>query len=161
MKKKKIYTIAQEKFKFLDSEYGFKLFKRKKEDWGYELIYLNNTTAVKIIYEYGEAYIFIMLYKLNKGKLQENPIQINEDTILYGYGLDDLILLQNPQAIIKPAYEYGKQSEYYDKEMGLSLYISAHAENLKEYAKDILRGDFTIFPELDKIIKDRIKKYSK
>lgn len=160
MNKKNFYTIAKEKFKFLESEYGFKLSKHKRHDWGYELIYLNNTTGVKVIYEYGEAYIFIMLYKLNNGKLPEMPIQIDNSTILYGYGLDDLILHRNPNAIIKPAYEYGEQSVYYDKEMGLSLYISAFAKNLEEYAIDILKGDFAIFPELDKIVKQRVRQYS-
>lgn len=151
--------IAQEQFKFLTSEYGFRLSKCDKEDWGYELIYLNDTTGVKITYEYREAYVFIMLYQLIDGELRENPRSIDDNTILHGYGLDDLIGLRNSQALIKPAFEYGEQSEYYDEEKGLLLYVSAFAENLKIYAKDILGGDFTVFPELDKIVKDRVKKY--
>jgi len=152
--------IAQEQFKFLESEYSFSLSKCKKEDWGYELIYLNDTTGVKITYEYREAYVFIMLYQLIDGELRENPRNIEDNTILHGYGLDDLISLRNSQALIKPAYEYGEQSEYYDQENGLSLYVAAFAGNLKAYAKDILNGDFTIFPDLDKIVKERVKKYN-
>jgi hypothetical protein len=151
--------IAQEQFKFLVSEYDFRLSKCEKEDWGYELIYLNDTTGVKITYEYREAYVFITLYQLEDGELRENPRNIEDNTTLYGYGLDDLIGVRNPQALIKPAFEYGEQSEYYDKEKGLLLYVSAFAENLKTYAKDILGGDFTVFPELDKIVKDRVKKH--
>lgn len=152
--------IAQEQFKFLLSKYDFRLSKCEKEDWGYELIYLNDTTGVKITYEYREAYVFIMLYQLIEGELQDNPRSIEGDTILLGYGLDDLISVRNPQALIKPAYEYGELSEYYDKEKGLSLYVTAFANNLKTSAKDILSGDFTVFPDLDKIVKDRIKKYN-
>jgi len=152
--------IAQEQFKFLESEYGFRLLKCEKEDWGYELIYLNNKTGVKITYEYREAYIFIMLYQLEDGKIVENPKSIDGNATLYGYAMEDLINLRNPDALIKPAYEYGEQSEYYDKENGLSLYVSAFASNLKKYAKDVLDGNFTIFPELEKIVKDRVKKYS-
>ena len=153
--------IAQEQFKFLESEYDFILSKCEKEDWGYELIYMNDTTGVKITYEYREAYVFILLYQLDDGELQENPRDIEENTTLYGYGLDDLISLRNPPALIKPAYEYGEQSEYYDEEKGLLLYVSAFAENLKIYAEDILGGDFTVFLELDKIVRDRVKKYKK
>lgn len=152
--------IAQEQFKFLVSEYDFRLSKCEKEDWGYELIYLNDTTGVKITYEYREAYVFIMLYQLLDGEFQENPRNIEGNTILHGYGLDDLISLRNPQTLIKPAYDYGEQSKYYDEKNGLLLYVSEFAENLKKYAKDILKGDFTIFPELDKIVKERVKKYS-
>ncbi|MBI3143582.1 MAG: hypothetical protein HYZ16_12215 [Bacteroidetes bacterium] len=152
--------IAQEQFKFLESEYSFRLSKCEKEDWGYELIYLNDTTGVKITYEYREAYVFIMLYQLIDGELRENPRSIDNNTILHGYGLDDLISLRNPQALIKPAYNYGEQSKYYDEKNGLLLYVSEFAGNLKRYAKDVLKGDFTIFHELDKIVKERVKKFS-
>lgn len=150
--------IVQEQFKFLESEYGLRLSKCEKEDWGYELTYLNDKTGVKITYEYREAFVFIMLYRLIEGQLKENPRSIGDDTILLGYGLDDLISLRNPQALIKPAYEYGEESEYYDKEKGLSLYVTAFADNLKTFAKDILSGDFKVFPDLDKIVKKRIKR---
>ena len=159
MKGKGFNLIAQEQFKFLESEYNFKLSKCEKEDWGYELIYMNNTTGVKITYEYHEAYIFIMLYRLDEGRLRENPKNIKDNTTLYGYGFDDLINLKNPQALIKPAYEYGEQSKYYNKENGLLQYVSAFSENLKTYAKDVLKGNFTTFSNLDKVVKERVKKY--
>ena len=38
--------IAQEQFKFLESVYSFKLSKCEKENFGYELLYLNDTTGV-------------------------------------------------------------------------------------------------------------------
>ena len=159
MANKDFDVIAKEQFKFLESDFGFRLSKCDKEDWGYELIYLNNTTGVKITYEFREAYIFIILYKLVNGNLIENPRSIQENTILYGYGLDDIISLRNSQALIKPAYQYGKESEYYDKKKGLILYVSAFANNLKEYAADVLSGDFTIFNELDGVVKERANKY--
>lgn len=151
--------IVKEQFKFLETEYSFRLSKYHKESWGHQSIYLNETKGIKIIYEYREAYIFIILYQLKDGKLVENPQSIEDSTILYSYGLDDLIGLRNFQALIRPAFQYGEKSEYYDKENGLSLYMSKFAENLKLYAKDILFGDFTVFSELDKVVKSRIKKY--
>lgn len=159
MANKDFDVITKEQFKFLESNFGFRLSKCDKEDWGYELIYLNKTTGVKITYEFREAYIFIMLYKLVNGNLQENPSSIQEDTILYSYGLDDIISLRNSQALIKPAYQYGEESEYYDKEKGLMLYVSAFAHNLKEYAADVLSGDFQIFNEVDRVVKERANKY--
>lgn len=149
--------IAQEKFKFLESVYSFKLSKCEKENFGYELLYLNDTTGVKITYEYREAYIFIMLYQLIKGELHENPRNIMNNSIIYCYSLDDLIRLRNPKALIRPAYEYEEKSEYYNVADGLSLYVSAFASNLKTYAK----GDFTIFSELNMIVKKRVENYKK
>ncbi len=159
MIKKDFDLIAQEQFKFLESEYGFRLSKNNKENWGFEFIYLNDTTGVKITYEYQEAYIFIMLYQLVDGNLRENPRNIGENTNLYCYDLDDIVRIRNSQALIKPAYEYGKESEYYDKDRGLILYIYDFANNLKTYAKDVLNGDFSIFSILDKTVKERVKRY--
>lgn len=159
MASKDFDVIAKEQFKFLESNFECKLLKCKKEDWGYELIYLNKTTAVKVTYEFQEAYIFIMLYQLVDGNLIENPRNIKVDTILHGYGLDDIINHRNPSVLIKPAYQYGEDSEYYDQQKGLMLYVSAFANNLKEYGTDVLSGDFNIFNELDSIVKERANKY--
>lgn len=159
MTNKDFDIIAKEQFSFLKTEYEFNLLKCDKEDWGYELFYKNNTTGIKITYEYQAAYLFIMVYRLIDGDFCENPRNIKEDTVLYGYGLDDIINLQNADALIKPAYEYGDKSEYYDKDKGLTLYVSAFAKNLKLFSAKILQGDFTIFSDADKIVKERIKTY--
>lgn len=159
MASKDFDIIAKEQFSFLQSEFKFQLMNCTKMDWGYELFYKNDTTGVKITYEFQAAYIFIMIYRLINGEFCENPRNINENTVLNGYGLDDIISVQNPEALIKPAYEYGESSEYYDKEKGLMLYISAFAKNLKLFGKEVLRGDFSIFSDTDKIVKDRIRTY--
>lgn len=159
MPKKNFYTISREKFNFLECDYNFTFSKCTKEDWGYELIYKNDTTGVKITYEYREAYIFIKLCELINGEIQEPPRNIQDDDTLHCYGLDDLITICSPQDMIKPAYEYGDESIYYDRENGLTLYVSAFAKNLKLYGEDILKGNFKAFSELDKIVKRRAKLY--
>lgn len=59
----------------------------------------------------------------NQSRLQNYNIEF------LGFGLDDLINLRNPQDLIKPAYEYGEDSIYYNKQDGVLLYISAFADN--------------------------------
>jgi hypothetical protein len=150
-------TIIENQFLFLVSDYNFHLIKSYSENWGCVSVYLNNVVGVKITYEYREAYLFIMLYKLIDGKLVENPIKINLNSDLNGYSLDDVIKLRNPADLVKPAYEYGSKSEFYDEKNGLTLFVSIFANNLKKYASDILHGDFSLFEKLDIIVKDRVK----
>jgi hypothetical protein len=159
MQDKNFEEIVKKEFKFLESKFEFKLYKSKEEDWGYKIIYLNKTTGVKITYEYRESYLFIMLYRLVDGKIVENPRNINEETTLFGYALDDIIKLHNPSALIGSTYKYSNDSKCHDKENGMSYYISDYARNLEKYAKDVLTGDFTIFPSLDKLVKERAEKY--
>ncbi len=157
MANKNFDFIAKESFLFLENDHYLNLSSCVEKNWGYELIYLNQTTAVKVSYEFQEAYIFIMLYKLVDGKLIYNPIEINAQTELHGYSLDDLLLIKNPSVIIKPAYLYGEESTYYNKENGLELFVNAFANNLKEYAKDVLNGNFKIFEALEIVVKERAK----
>ncbi len=159
MASKKFDQIAKELFNFLIADYSFKLAECREEEWGYNLIYMNNTTGVKIVYEFREAYIFIMLYKLVDGKLIENPRSIKDDTVLYGYGLDDIVNLKNAKDSMKPTYEYGDESEYYDKENGMTLYVLKFADNLRKYANEVLNGNFDIFMKVDKIVKERARRY--
>lgn len=150
-------VIAKEKFSFLVSDFDFKLIESHKHNWGYQIVYVNKVTGVKVTYEYREAYIFVELCELIDKKIIDNPLNIKEDSVLHCYGLDDLINIRNPSELVKPAYEYGKTSKYYDSQNGLALYVSAFADNLREYASDILLGDFSIFRELDNIVKTRAK----
>ena len=58
---------------------------------------------------------------------------------------------------VRPPKE-DEQSKHFKENDGLSSYTAAFSDNLKTHAKDVLSGDFTIFPELDKIVKERAKK---
>ena len=156
MAKMDIKTCIEEEFSFLESEYNFACSRSEKIDGGFEFEYLNSTTGVCITYEFREAYIFIMLYRLIGGKLIKNPFRIGLDTSLNGYGLDDFILINDPSAMVKPAYQYGEQSEFYTGKDGLRQYCKLFAINLKRFGERILAGDFTEFSEAQKIVRARI-----
>ncbi|WP_061218404.1 hypothetical protein [Leptospira weilii] len=158
MKKPSFDILVKKYFKFLELDYNFRFIKSKRERWGYEILYLNQTTGVKIVYEYREAYIFIFLYRLIDGELIENPGNINENTLIYGFSLGDIINIKNPSALLKPTYEYPENSHYHDKENGWNQYISDFANNLKQYANDVLAGNFEIFEKVDPIVKERAKR---
>lgn len=155
MKKEPIEIILRKQFKFLESDYGFSLSSSggSKELAYYNLIYLNHTTGVDITFELRESYISIMLYKLVNGKLIENPYEITKKTIFHGISLDSVVFCRNPKAVMKAYYNY----DYSDKKEGIPLYVAAYANNLKEYASDILSGDFRIFAKAAKIERKVLK----
>ena len=85
--------------------------------------YKNPSTGVKIIYETHHAYITIFLYRLINDEIIENPRIIDKNVELNCFALDDVLLLRNKASILKPAYEYGENSKYYDKENGFKTYV--------------------------------------
>ena len=159
MRNNSFEKIVKKEFKFLESKFACTLYKSSKEDWGYEMIYINKTTGVKIIHEFRESDIFILLYQLVDGELIEDARNIKDDTVILSHGLDDIVNIRNSSALIRPTYKYAVDSKYHDKDHGMSYYVADYAKNLEKYANDVLMGDFTIFPTLDKIVKERAKKY--
>ncbi|UOG32738.1 hypothetical protein [Leptospira noguchii] len=158
MKRPSFDVLIKKYFKFLELDYKFHFVKSKKESWGYEILYLNETTGVKIVYEYREAYIFIFLYRLIDGKLIEDPGEIVQNTKLNSFSLGDIVNIRNPSALLKATYEYPENSKYFNKEKGWEMYVSDFAENLKNYANDVLNGNFEIFVKVDPIVKERAKR---
>lgn len=154
-----LFKITQNIFSFLEDDYGCELKKSVKEGWGFEVLYSNLTTGIKVQCEYREACLFIYLYKLIDGELIENPRNIRFDSELTGFDLNDVISLNNSSNIIKPFYsefELNQDSETLIK-LKTFRYILLFAESLYTYANEILRGDFKIFSKLDKIVKNRIE----
>lgn len=150
------------KFQYLKDEYDFTLSKEITEDWGNEIDYINNHLGigVRVTFELRESYIFVSLCRLVNGKIDETPRNIDENTTLNNFSLDDIVRLKNPSAILKALYEYPEDSKYNESEKGFSLYVEAFANNLRKYGSEALKGNFNeLIPKLDKIVRDRAKKY--
>ena len=155
MKKTELEKIFEETFGFLLTDYNFCKTLSKQEEWGYHFIATNSTTGIEIEYEFREAYIQIYVYKLVDGKIVKNVSNaIKNNKPIMGFGLGWIIESVNPADRIKPAYEYGKESSFYDNENGLKNYADFVASKLKRYANDILRGDFSLFGDLDALVKE-------
>ncbi len=160
MRKKKLEQVFEQTFDFLKNEYGFNTILSEREDWGYYFTAINSTTGIEIQYEFKEAFIQIVIYRLIDGKIVKNITNaIKNNEPITGFSLEWILALKNAEAQIKPAYEYGIESKYYEKENGLKNYASIVAERLKEYASDILKGDFSVFSTLDIMVKENYKSY--
>jgi hypothetical protein len=152
-----INDIIRDKFDFLVREFDFKIQKVENLSGGSEFIYLNKMCGVQITYEFREAYLFVTIFKLQQGRLIDNPRPFLLQSKATGVSLDDVIAIKHPGSRMKPVYEYGKNSEFYDEKLGLNRYIAHFAKNLREYGSELLRGDFRIFENIESIMRERSK----
>ena len=160
--KKELKLLFENTFRFLITDYNFNVISTKTDNGGFSLLAKNLTTGVKIIYELREAYIHIILYKLIDGEIVRNTVSaIKNAEPINGFELGWIIELKNPEAQLKPVYEYGIESPFYDEKNGRKNYVEFVADRLKEYAGDILSGDFSTFSTLDKMVKEHCKNYNK
>lgn len=99
MDNKFVFNVCMSHFQFLMTEYKFKLRKKSMKYLGLELAFQNDTTAVKISFEWREQYIFVSLCRLVDGKLVNNPIFIDSNSIINCYGVNTLLKIRAPELI--------------------------------------------------------------
>lgn len=138
-------------FEFLIKKYGFRIKSTQSDNQTYRVVYQNKTTAVKIFFEVRDQWIILSLFRLIDGKIKEAPIIICRDSELNEFYLENLLILRDPET------DDALEKLYSGKVRNFKKVLQLLASGLKKNAEDILKGDFTIFPELEKIVKSRIK----
>jgi hypothetical protein len=144
------FKVCFEKFNFLVTEFGCR--RAVREETGLcQVIYRNKTTAVEIGFEWREQYIYVELYRLVKGKIKENPIMIRPESNLRVFNLEDLLAIRAPEL----AFSSNPPSKPLSNN-DVEKILTDRALALHKYARDISRGDFSVFRELDGIVKRRV-----
>lgn len=157
MRKSKINEVFRNGFIQMLDEYGFSILNEKKEDWGYILEEKNTTTGIRVVYEFKEAHVKIMLYQLVDGKIVDNTIHaIQSGEKISGFSLEHIVAFLNPeevQCIVFPA------ENVVDEQDDLQNYLFELNTKLRKYASSILLGDFSLFDELDTRVKQEYQNY--
>lgn len=141
---------CRKRFKFLEEELGFDPPKRDVGPTYISLTYQNKTTAVRVSFEPVDRGVFVLLSRLVNGKIPKYPIFITSGTKLDSFYLDDLVKLSLRRSSKKQNDEQGHSK----KTMEWNLQQSAI--RLQEHGVEILRGDFSVFVDLDSIVKERL-----
>lgn len=140
-------------FLFLSSDYGLDQVCEKSEDWGFRIVYNNQVVAVDLTFELRDFYLFVKIVRLQNGNFPPSLGEIRPHTILDSFDLDDIVGLRSPESLVP--------SHTGSTVFNLALFdqiVTRQAENLKVFASDLLRGDFSIFIELDQVVKERARK---
>ena len=146
------FEIGEKEFRFLVDEFGFKKKANKTDVEVYRLRYESKTTNVEIGFEWRDQYIYVLLGRRDRKKPERMPRP--EDDLL-AFGLEDLLKLRTGKYAIDED-RFGKALTRKDVRDILSIY----ARGLREHGVDVLQGDFSIFPELEKIVRKRMKDHA-
>src|SRR2546426_4046914 len=124
--------------------------KAQQYSWGKKFSTKNKTSGVIFTLEFQEYNVLARVCKLVRGAFVEPHGEITPDTQLFSFDLEDIVMLRAPEKVA-PAII----SE--DKTYPLDVLVARHVDNLQNYATDILLGDFSLFGELDKVVKERAR----
>lgn len=141
--------IGEKEFQFLVDEFGFKKRANKTDAGVHRLSYENKTTKAEIGFDWRDQYIYVLL-----GRRDRKPPQRPEDEIV-AFDLEDLLKVRTGKRAVDQD-RFGRALTRKDVKELLTTYASA----LREHAADVLQGDFTVFPEVEKIVRKRMKDYA-
>ncbi len=151
------FRIVEEKLRPLLDQYGLR--RASAEDGGgysyYTIVFQNEHTAVRAYFEWRDKYLTVQICRLIDGKVRRDPESL--DVAWTCFHLEDLLTVRSPEydqsALWLP--EDWKGEDVTMSEIGKRLEM--YAEALSMHASEILQGDFAVFPELDRIAKQRAK----
>ena len=151
-KKDVFERLSKNAFRFLEERFGCRVVAVERRAYGTYIVYLNSTMGVRLSLQPREGGIFVDLVRLINGKIPEYPIFVKSQDPLHWFDLEDLVGLRAPHLKIKQPPVGTLCRPKVLKEV-----LVKYANLLQRYASDVLKGDFKIFPRLEKIVRARAK----
>ncbi len=157
MTEKHILDKISSSFYFLKEEYNINFYLKKNTEYGCLIEGKNNFSGIRIIYEYKEALINVVLFQLVNNEILDNISSAirNNDRVL-GFSLEHIISFVNPIENISTNYPQinEEKSENY-----LNIYLHDTKFKIKKYASEILMGDFSLFPKIEVEVRQKYNEY--
>jgi hypothetical protein len=144
--------LCRKRLNVLGPDYGFTIAKVEKDCYGVFITYQNSTSFVRISYQPRETGVSVFIGRTVGGIVPPYPTNVEPDTVLHWFDFEDLLALKAPSATILSTTAREQLSC-----AQLDQALKRIAIALDTYARDIFRGDFSIFEELDRVVKARAK----
>ena len=129
--------------------YGFRIpLVDASSVWETRVIYQTEKTAIYVDRSLEYFRVEVWLVRLIDGALPPD-VSIKPDTVLHQFLLDDLLALRGSPLLPNPEPMKGLDNEQ------IEISLESLARALKEYAGDILEGDFSFFVSLEERVKRR------
>jgi hypothetical protein len=141
--------IIRQEFKYLETDFSFHIHKVEKNVYGCHVMFKGSALGIEICFEVHEGHVSVRIYRLKDGEIPKYPIFFDPKAEFLIFYFDDLMLLKTKHSIEqneRSVFEYGGY---------MKRIIKEYAENLRIYGADLLNGDFSVFPEIHKIVARR------
>ena len=136
-------------FAFLESEYGFKIKKRRNDRHTPFVRYVADNVGVLVQYDVRDACFDASVYQLDDGQFPERNGYV---VTRAGYSLNNIIYLDVPSAMVASQYGYDEG----DERATLEGNAQEVARKLKQYAVDFLQGDFERGPAVRTAVQEML-----
>jgi hypothetical protein len=133
----------------LEEVFRFQIAAEAEEPMSAEVLYLNESTGLRVALDWRDFRPFVTLYRLQDGGMPpERPTSLAPGAPLHAFDADDLLLLRGASGPV------GKMLSQRDTDAAGRL-LREYATALEQHAADVLRGDFSVFQELAAVVRRR------
>jgi len=138
---------CQRDFEFLVSDFGFRVESIRKDTFGSIVTYVSKFSAITLNYCPHDGWIKVTIFRILDGKIVSSELRITFDPSQDLFSFDfDLLTRVRANKIVKQ-----KTEDLFDHRE-IERILSEYAILMKQYATDVLRGDFRIMPEIKNAI---------
>lgn len=146
-----LLKVTDQELATLRQEYDLGSGQYHADAYGEQVTYMNRWSAVRIRLEYRDARVFVSLFRLGEKPLPLHwDLDARERDPLNGFDLEDLIAIRSSANDVKQV-DLGPISP-----AELRRTIQEYAVALRIHAGDVLRGDFSVFLDLARLVARRI-----
>lgn len=136
-------------FRFLEGEFSCWSVRDDLSEYRAACIWRNEKMAVTVSLELSYPGLFVKFSRLVDGKIPETPVNIEDEPVLHSFYLEDLVALRAPHEVVR----YEPEDLWKPERLAELIYLDALLT--RKHAADILTGDFSVFDDLEKIVRDR------
>ena len=131
-------------FGYLRTEFACEIVDRSDKDWWETSVtYQNTTTAVKVACSEEFDRVETDVIRLVDGARPPTVVFVSETPKLHKFGLGNLLMIRAPELWSELKEQKGQSDE------AIATQLQSQALALREFASDILRGDFGSFDEME------------
>jgi hypothetical protein len=147
------FRIVEEKLRPILDAYG--LGRTSVEDPGgytyYTIVFQNEQAGLRVYFEWRDKYLAVQLCRLVDGKVDSYAELLDSEWSCFS--VEHLLAVYVPEYDLSSLWlpEEWKTEEVTMDEIAQSL--QKYADAIRLHGGDILRGDFSVFPQLDKVAK--------
>lgn len=140
------------RFGFLRDDFGFSHGSCDRTDDGYACRFHRGEVGVSVEFLQMEFWIYVRLWRLVDGKFTPNSGEMTPSTLLRCFYLDDLVAVR-----AHAEEQLARRNRLGAAPRTIETMLDQAALDLRRYAGDVLKGDFSALDDVEPRIKERAR----
>jgi hypothetical protein len=148
MRRREFLALCKSEMESVALQFNIRLAWRRGDRDVIRVAFQNETTGIVFHLEVRDVHVFLEVSRLVAGEIPAFPRPVRSDSVISCFDFDYVLLIRCPDSILPACNE---------ELIAIDEQVRRQVANLRQYGSDLLKGDFSVFTELDKLVKNRAR----